>query len=75
MYFEKTNFSWHTTIDNYFSMSKQAKTQSQIQERYINMIVSIIYIYVSIVTVYMTIFFFTLTTNVAHGDVNISNMM
>jgi hypothetical protein len=56
-------------------MNKQAKTQSQIQERYINMIISMIYIYVFIVTVYMTIFFFTLTMNVAHGDVNINNIM
>jgi hypothetical protein len=39
------------------------------------MIISIIYIYVFVVTVYLTIFFFTLTTNVAHGDVNINNMM
>jgi hypothetical protein len=34
-----------------------------------------IYIYVFVVTVYMTIFFFTLTMNVAHGDVNIDNTM
>ncbi len=34
-----------------------------------------IYIYVFVVTVFMTIFFFTLTTNVAHGDVNINDMM
>ncbi len=70
MYFEKTNFSWHRTNDSYFSLKEQAKTQSQIQERYINMIISMIYIYVFVVTSYMTIFFFTLTMNVAHGDVS-----
>jgi hypothetical protein len=56
-------------IDNYYYRTNEPNTQSQIQERYINMIISMIYIYVFVVTVYMTIFFFTLTTNVAHGDV------
>ncbi len=37
------------------------------------MVISIIYIYVFVVQD-MTIFFFTLTTYVAHGDVNINVM-
>ena len=54
-------------------MNKQAKNPITDLGEYINMIISMVYIYVFVVQ-YMTIFFFTLTTYVAHGDVNINVM-
>ncbi len=57
-------------IDNYYYKNKRAKNPiTDTGEIYKHDNIYNIYIYVFVVTVYMTIFFFTLTTNVAHGDV------
>ena len=55
-------------------MNKQAKNPITDLGEYINMIISIIYI-CFYCTMYITIFFFTLTTYVEHGDVNINVML
>ena len=73
IYFGKLIFHGTLEIDNYYYKNKQAKEPNHRFRRDIYMVISIIYIYVFVVQ-YMTIFFFTLTTYVAHGDVNINVM-